>query len=66
MSWPREGREVTEEFADGPAPDAGPIAAAQAVENEEIARYGASRSPAELAGEADRWIVWSSAAGPPG
>ena len=45
-----EGREVAEEFAGGPALDAGLIAAAQAVEHYEIARYGALRSWAELAG----------------
>jgi ferritin-like metal-binding protein YciE len=45
-----EGREVMEEFAGGPALDAGLIAAAQAVEHYEIARYGALRSWAELAG----------------
>ena len=36
-------------FAGGPALDAGLIAAAQAVEHYEIARYGAMRSWAELA-----------------
>ena len=46
----REGREVMEEFAGGPALDAGLIAAAQAVEHYEIARYGALRSWAELIG----------------
>ena len=45
-----EGREVMEEFKDGPALDAGLIAAAQAVEHYEIARYGALRSWAELLG----------------
>ena len=45
-----EGREVMEEFAGGPALDAGLIAAAQAVEHYEIARYGALRSWAELVG----------------
>src|SRR3954467_5026311 len=39
-----------EEFAGGPALDAGLIAAAQAVEHYEIARYGALRSWAELIG----------------
>jgi ferritin-like metal-binding protein YciE len=39
-----------ETFAGGPALDAGLIAAAQAVEHYEIARYGALRSWAELAG----------------
>jgi ferritin-like metal-binding protein YciE len=38
-----------EVFAGGPALDAGLIAAAQAVEHYEIARYGALRSWAELA-----------------
>jgi ferritin-like metal-binding protein YciE len=46
----KEGREVMEEFAGGPALDAGLIAAAQAVEHYEIARYGALRSWAELIG----------------
>ena len=45
-----EGQEVMEAFAGGPALDAGLIAAAQAVEHYEIARYGALRSWAELAG----------------
>ena len=45
-----EGREVMQEFAGGPALDAGLIAAAQAVEHYEIARYGALRSWAELLG----------------
>ena len=46
----KEGQEVMEEFAGGPALDAGLIAAAQAVEHYEIARYGALRSWAELIG----------------
>ena len=45
-----EGQEVMETFAGGPALDAGLIAAAQAVEHYEIARYGALRSWAELVG----------------
>src|SRR5690606_16137893 len=45
-----EGQEVMETVAGGPALDAGLIAAAQAVEHYEIARYGALRSWAELAG----------------
>ena len=44
-----EGQEVMEVFAGGPALDAGLIAAAQAVQHYEIARYGALRSWAELA-----------------
>jgi ferritin-like metal-binding protein YciE len=43
-----EGSEVMEKFAGGPALDAGLIAAAQAVEHYEIARYGALCSWAEL------------------
>jgi ferritin-like metal-binding protein YciE len=43
-----EGREVMEAFANSPASDAGLIAAAQAVEHYEIARYGALRSWTEL------------------
>src|SRR5439155_3648928 len=46
----KEGQEVMEEFAGGPALDAGLIAAAQAVEHYEIARYGALRSRAALLG----------------
>jgi len=37
----KEGDEIVEEFSGGPALDAGLIAAAQAVEHYEIARYGA-------------------------
>ena len=48
-----EGQEVMETFAGGPALDAGLIAAAQAVEHYEIARYGALRSWAEIAGLED-------------
>ena len=44
-----EGQEVMEEFAGCPALDAGLIAAAQAVEHYEIARYGALWSWADLA-----------------
>lgn len=36
----KEGKEVLEEYADSPALDAGLIAAAQAVEHYEMARYG--------------------------
>jgi ferritin-like metal-binding protein YciE len=43
-----EGSKVMEEFAGGPALDAGLVAAAQAVEHCEIARYGALCSWAEL------------------
>jgi len=43
-----EGQEVMKEFKGKPALDAGLLAAAQAVEHYEIARYGALRSWAEL------------------
>jgi ferritin-like metal-binding protein YciE len=39
-----EGKEVMEEYADTPALDAGLLAAAQAVEHYEIARYGTLKS----------------------
>lgn len=45
-----EGKEIMEDFAESEALDAGLIAAAQAVEHYEIARYGALRSWAELIG----------------
>jgi ferritin-like metal-binding protein YciE len=48
-----EGQEVMETFAGGAALDAGLIAAAQAVEHYEIARYNALRGWAELAGLGD-------------
>ena len=48
-----EGQEVMETFAGGLALDAGLIAAAQTVEHYEIARYGALRSWAEIAGLED-------------
>lgn len=43
----KEGDEVVEEFGDSTALDAGMIAAAQAVEHYEMARYGALRTWAE-------------------
>lgn len=39
-----EGQEILEEFKDSPALDAGLLAAAQAVEHYEIARYGTLKS----------------------
>ena len=48
-----EGQEVMEGFADGPALDAGLIAAAQAVEHYEISRYGTLRTWAEQLGMSD-------------
>jgi ferritin-like metal-binding protein YciE len=45
-----EGKEVMEDFADTDALDAGLIAAAQAVEHYEIARYGTLRTWAEQLG----------------
>ena len=46
-----EGEEALQEFADSPALDAGLIAAAQAVEHYEIARYGTMCRWAELIGQ---------------
>jgi ferritin-like metal-binding protein YciE len=46
----KEGDEVVEEFGDSTALDAGIIAAAQAVEHYEMARYGALRTWAEELG----------------
>ena len=54
-----EGREVMQEFQGGPALDAGLIAAAQAVEHYEIARYGALRSWAELSSSTMPRSCWS-------
>lgn len=48
-----EGEEVLAEYADAPALDAALIAAAQAVEHYEIARYGALRRWAEVLGHDD-------------
>ena len=48
-----EGGEVIEEYAGSPAIDAGLLAAAQAVEHYEIARYGAMLSWAEQLGLED-------------
>jgi ferritin-like metal-binding protein YciE len=46
----KEGDEVVEEFGDSTALDAGMVAAAQAVEHYEMARYGALRTWAEELG----------------
>ena len=48
-----EGEEIMEEYKDSPALDAGLIAAAQAVEHYEIARYGTLKCWAELMGLKD-------------
>ncbi len=48
-----EGEEALQEFADSPALDAGLIAAAQAVEHYEIARYGTLCAWAELLGQTE-------------
>lgn len=45
-----EGEEILEEFKDSPALDAGLIAAAQAVEHYEIARYGTLKRWAQVMG----------------
>jgi ferritin-like metal-binding protein YciE len=48
-----EGQEILEEFKDSPALDAGLLAAAQAVEHYEIARYGTLKSWALQLGHKD-------------
>ncbi|MER8523772.1 ferritin-like domain-containing protein [Mesorhizobium sp. M0643] len=48
-----EGQEILEEFGDAPALDAGLVAAAQAVEHYEIARYGTLVTWAGLLGLRD-------------
>jgi ferritin-like metal-binding protein YciE len=48
-----EGQEILEEFKDSPALDAGLLAAAQAVEHYEIARYGTLKSWALQLGKND-------------
>jgi len=48
-----EGEEVLEDFKNSPALDAGLLAAAQAVEHYEIARYGALRTWATMLGLKD-------------
>lgn len=48
-----EGQEILEEFKDSPALDAGLLAAAQAVEHYEIARYGTLRNWARELGKDD-------------
>ncbi|CAN7322988.1 ferritin-like domain-containing protein [Pararhizobium sp. LjRoot235] len=48
-----EGEEVLEDFRNSPALDAGLLAAAQAVEHYEIARYGALRTWATMLGLKD-------------
>lgn len=48
-----EGEEVMEDFEDSDALDAGLLAAAQAVEHYEIARYGTLKSWAEHLGKTD-------------
>jgi ferritin-like metal-binding protein YciE len=48
-----EGKEIMEEYADMPALDAGLLAAAQAVEHYEIARYGTLKTWAEELGHGE-------------
>ena len=48
-----EGQEILEEYKDSPALDAGLLAAAQAVEHYEIARYGTLKSWAMQLGKND-------------
>jgi len=47
MGLVEEGQEIAKEYKDSPALDAGLLAAAQAVEHYEIARYGTLRTWAE-------------------
>jgi ferritin-like metal-binding protein YciE len=46
----KQGQEIARKFAGGAALDAGPIAAGQAVEHYEIARYGTLRARAQQLG----------------
>lgn len=48
-----EGEEILEEFRDSPALDAGLVAAAQAVEHYEMARYGTLKRWAQVLGMND-------------
>jgi len=48
-----EGEEIMDEYKDSPALDAGLLAAAQAVEHYEIARYGTLKCWAEMLGMKD-------------
>jgi len=50
MGLVEEGQEIAKEYKDSPALDAGLLAAAQAVEHYEIARYGTLRTWAEEMG----------------
>jgi ferritin-like metal-binding protein YciE len=49
----KEGREIIDKFADGPAFEAGLIAAAQSIEHYEIARYGTLKAWAGQLGLAE-------------
>ena len=49
----QEGKDVMEDYADSPALDAGLVAAAQAVEHYEMARYGTLKAWAGLMGSKD-------------
>ncbi len=53
MGLVAEGQEIMEEYKDSPALDAGMIAAQQAVEHYEIARYGTMRTWAQQLGMTD-------------
>ena len=53
MGLVEEGQEIAEEYKDSPALDAGLLAAAQAVEHYEIARYGTLRTWAQELGLKD-------------
>ena len=54
-----EGQEIAKEYKDSPALDAGLLAAAQAVEHYEIARYGTLRTWAQELGHKDAVTILS-------
>jgi ferritin-like metal-binding protein YciE len=48
--WSTKAKEIMKDFRGSPAPDAGLLAAAQAVEHYEISRYGTLKTWAEKLG----------------
>lgn len=59
MGLVEEGQEIAKEYKDSPALDAGLLAAAQAVEHYEIARYGTLRTWAQELGHKDAVTILS-------
>ena len=59
MGLVEEGQEIAKEYQDSPALDAGLLAAAQAVEHYEIARYGTLRTWAQELGHKDAVTILS-------